>query len=353
MARPRTLPLPPFYEPGSAGRWEYRPDAQRLFEAAAGWREAHGVAPAGEDRLMTHLLLVDVQKDFCFPEGTLYVGGRSGRGAVEDSRRVAEFVYRNLGSLTRITATMDTHLAFQIFFAPFWVDASGRPLAPHRVVAAAEVRSGEVRPASAVASWLAGGDEEWLRRQALHYCEELERGGKYQLYLWPPHCLLGSEGHALVGAVQEARLFHSFVRGAQSYVEEKGQNPLTENYSALRPEVLTRHDGKRLADENRSLLEALLSADALVVAGEAASHCVRSTVEDLLAEIEARDRRLAGKVYLLADCTSAVAVPDGKGGFAADFTPQAEGALRRFQAAGMHLVRSTDPIEGWPGIRIG
>jgi hypothetical protein len=79
---------------------------------------------------------------------------------------------------------------------------------------------------------------------------------------------------------------------------------------------------------------------------------VKSTVEDLLAEIEARDPRIASRVYLLVDCMSAVAVPDGRGGFAADFTPEAEAALARFGAAGMHLVRSTDPLESWPGLRL-
>jgi hypothetical protein len=49
---------------------------------------------------------------------------------------------------------------------------------------------------------------------------------------------------------------------------------------------------------------------------------------------------------------SAVTVPDGKGGFAADFTPQADQALAKFANAGMNLVRSTDPISSWPGIRL-
>jgi nicotinamidase-related amidase len=130
---------------------------------------------------------------------------------------------------------------------------------------------------------------------------------------------------------------------------DKGQNPLTENYSVLRPEVLRRYDGRPLAEKNTALIEALLEPDALLVAGEASSHCVKSTVDDLLAEIGARDPRLASKVYLLVDCMSPVAVPDGKGGFAADFTAEAEEALRRFEAAGMHLVRSTEPLESWPG----
>src|SRR5512147_3217040 len=139
---PRELPLPPFHDPDDAGRWSHRPDAQALFQAAQDWRERHAIRPAGDDAFDLHLLLVDEQKDFCLPEGTLYVGGRSGRGAVEDTRRLCAFIYRNAASLSRITATMDTRLAFQIFFPAFWVDREGRTPAPHRVVAAADVRSG-------------------------------------------------------------------------------------------------------------------------------------------------------------------------------------------------------------------
>jgi hypothetical protein len=49
---------------------------------------------------------------------------------------------------------------------------------------------------------------------------------------------------------------------------------------------------------------------------------------------------------------SAVTVPDGNGGLAVDFTTQADAALQKFADAGMHLVKSTDPIASWPGIRL-
>jgi nicotinamidase-related amidase len=351
---PGELPVPDFYDSDQADQWSYRPDTEALFARAGAWRREHRIPPAAADRSRVHFLLVDLQKDFCLPEGTLYVGGRSGRGAIEDSDRIARFLYRNLAVVTEVTATLDTHFPFQIFFPAFWVDGEGRPLAAHREITAAEVREGAVRPDPELAAWLgpgAGGDPEWLTRQAEAYCAALERGGRYRLYLWPPHCLLGSDGHALAGVIEEARLFHAFARRARSTVEVKGGEPLTESYSVLSPEVLLAHDGSALGRRNERLIETLLAADALIVAGQAASHCVKSTVEDLLAEITARDPALAGKVYLLEDGMSAVAVPDPAqpGEFLFDFTPDAQAALARFAAAGMHVVRSTDPLASWPG----
>ena len=33
-----------------------------------------------------------------------------------------------------------------------------------------------------------------------------------------------------------------------------------------------------------------------------------------------------------------------------DYTDEADAAFERFAAAGMHVVRSTDPLESWPGL---
>ncbi len=344
------LPLPPHFDPANSGRWDYQPDHAALFTAASDWRQRHDIPPAGGAAFDLHLLLIDVQKDFCFPEGTLYVGGRSGAGAVEDNRRIAEFVYCNLGAIKNITMTMDTHFAYQIFFAPFWQDADGNSVAALRTITTADIRSGSVRPNPGMAWWLCNGNYAWLLRQVEFYCEELERVGKYELFLWPPHCILGSAGHALAGVAHEAQMFHSFVRGSQSWIETKGGNPLTENYSILQPEVLQRFDGQPLDQKNVRFLKKLLTADAVVIAGQAASHCIKSSIDDLLSQIAATDPQLASKVYVMEDCMSAVALPDGQGGFVADYTPQAEEALRRYADAGMHVVRSTDPIATWPGL---
>jgi len=343
------LPVPDFYDPANARDWDYSPDQQRLAEAAAEWRRLHGIRPSAEDRRVVHLLLVDLQKDFCFPQGSLFVAGRSGEGAMEDNDRVARFLYRNLGNITHVTCTMDTHFPHQIFSPAFWLDDSGQPPSPHREVTVADIRDGALRPDPAVAKWVApGGDYEWLLEYVEFYCRELERQGKYRLYLWPPHCLLGSAGHTLAGVIHEARLFHSYARGAPSAIEVKGTPPLTEYYSVIGPEVTHAHDGTELARRNADFLEILRQSDAVVIAGQAASHCVKSTIDDLLYHME---EELARKVYILRDGMSSVTVPDPTrpGELAFDFTPQAEAALERFREAGMNVVDTETAMAEWPG----
>ena len=85
-------PLPSrFFDPKRAADWDYRPDAAPLADRGRRRGAAqHAIKPSAADETRVHLLLIDVQKDFCFPEGTLYVAGRSGTGAIDDSRRIAE-----------------------------------------------------------------------------------------------------------------------------------------------------------------------------------------------------------------------------------------------------------------------
>ena len=88
----------------------------------------------------------------------------------------------------------------------------------------------------------------------------------------------------------------------------------------------------------------MLDFDAVIIAGQAKSHCVAWTIDDLLTEILARDSEFAKQVYLLEDCTSPVVVPG-----VVDFTEPADAAFNRFATAGMNVVKSTQSIDTWPG----
>jgi len=331
------LPIPGFFNAESVGTVWRIPYEERAAQARD-WARQHGVQPASVDSTKTWLMLIDVQNTFCIPEFELYVGGRSGRGGVEDNVRLCEFMYRNLGGISHITATMDTHMTMQVFHAIFLVDKDGNHPAPYTDIHASELRQGRWTFNPALSSQLAIAPE-YGQQMMIHYAEELEKKSKFALTIWPYHAMLGGIGHALVPSVEEAIFFHSIARVAQPELEIKGDKPFTENYSAIGPEVLTGPMGETLGTQNQKFIEQLQRFDRLIIAGQAKSHCVAWTVSDLLEDIALLDLELAKKVYLLEDCTSPVVVPG-----VVDHTDAADAAFERFSKAGMNIIQSTASV---------
>ncbi|MEM9244755.1 MAG: hypothetical protein AAGA67_03290 [Cyanobacteria bacterium P01_F01_bin.153] len=333
---PKTLPIPTHFQSDRIAEVWRVPYQERAAEAKQ-WAEQHHISPASEDQTRTALLLIDVQNTFCLPDFELFVAGRSGAGAVDDSRRLCEFIYRHLGVITDIIPTLDTHSAAQIFHPTFWVDDAGQFPAPMTIISSTEVESGkwQVNPSlkGCFREYSYTDNQTW----ALHYVRQLEQAGKYPLTVWPFHGMLGGIGHALVSAVEEAIFFHSIARCSPTRYEPKGQNPLTENYSALRPEVSEAPDGQIIAAPNSSLIQRLLAYDRIIIAGQAKSHCVAWTIADLLDEINKVNPAIAQRVYLLEDCTSPVVVPN-----IVDYTDAANQAFAEFAAAGMNCIQSLD-----------
>jgi nicotinamidase-related amidase len=331
------LPVPDFFDSSTVGSIWRIPYEARAGQAKE-WAHLHKLEPASADSVKTWLMLIDVQNTFCIPDFELYVGGRSGRGAVEDNIRLCEFMYRNLGNITHITATMDTHKAMQVFHAIFFVDKEGNHPAPYTDIHAAELRDGKWTFNAALADQF-GVAPEYGQQMMIHYAEELQKKGKYALTIWPYHAMLGGIGHALVPAVEEAMFFHSVARVAPTDIEIKGDKPFTENYSAIGPEVLTGPMGETLGTHNLKFMEQLGQYDKLIIAGQAKSHCVAWTISDLLEDIATTDLELAKKVYLLEDCTSPVVVPG-----VVDHTDAADAAFERFAKAGMNIIQSNQLI---------
>ena len=329
------LPIPSFFTAEQV-KQVYRVPYQSRAIAAETWAQQQGIEPASSDRQKVGLLLIDVQNTFCIPEFELFVGGKSGIGAVEDNLRLCQFIYRNLGSISEIIPTMDSHTAMQIFHPIFWLNDARQHPEPATMISLAEVEQGRWQVNSALANSLTDGDRDRLEKHALHYVKKLSDDGKYPLTIWPYHSMLGGIGHALVSAVEEAIFFHSIARKSPTRFELKGSNPLTENYSVLSPEVLDTADRQAIAQKNTGLIQKLLDFDRLLIAGQAKSHCVAWTVDNLLSEINSIDSTLARKIYLLEDCMSPVVIPG-----VVDFEEQANTTFQKFADAGMNLVKST------------
>jgi nicotinamidase-related amidase len=338
----RELALPAHFDSDRVGD-VWRVSYEDRAREAPAWAEEHGLRPAAADSFRLCLLIVDVQNTFCIPGFELFVAGRSGTGAVDDNRRLCEFVYRNLGAITQIFPSLDTHHAMQVFHAAWLVDEQGNHPAPYTPISPDDVEARRWRVNGAAAEALGIG-ADYAERHLAHYTRRLAEGGKYSLTIWPYHAMLGGIGHALVSAVEEAVFFHGVARYSRPEFQVKGDNPLTEHYSMLGPEVTEGPDRDSLGGLNTALIDRLLTFDAVVVAGQAKSHCMAWTIDDLLDHDEVRER-LAERTFLLEDCTSPVVVPG-----VVDYTDEADAAFERYAAAGMHVVRSTDPVESWPGL---
>ncbi len=331
------LPLPRHYHPEHVLEAAPVPYATRAEEAEQ-FAARHTVEPAQRDRVRTCLFLVDVQNTFCTPGFELVVGG-----AEADNRRLCEFVYRNLDVITTILLTLDTHSPFQIFHPYVWLDADGRHPVPGTIITPDDTDSGRWRIDPRISQALAlQGRTRLDDAYARYYTRRLAERGRYPLTIWPLHGIVGSRGHAVVAAVEEAVYFHSITRNAPAHFLLKGESPLTEHYSVFAPEVDEDPQGRPIGSRHRDLLHHLFTYDRIVIAGQAKSHCVTWTVDHMLEEAAALDPRLAGRIYLLEDCTSPVVIPGVH-----DYSDEADAAFARFAAAGAHIVRSIQPIPEW------
>ena len=319
------LPRPKFYQDNTIGSL-YLERAAMIADEARATANRFGVTPAARDKVRVAAFGIDCQIGFCTPGASLFVPG-----AVEDTRRTLEWLYGNLDKITGLHFSMDTHRVLQIFHPAFWADKDGKHPAPFTPVFHEEVRAGRWIPLM-------------HPRECLEYTKRLEETGKYVLTIWPYHTLLGGISHALVPELMEAAIFHAIARTAQTHFETKGTHAMTENYSVLSPEV-TELSGNVVGAFNAPFFKMLMEYDRVYVFGQAKSHCVLSTVNDIHKHVAATDPKLAEKIWILEDAMSPVPppplapLPDHL-----NFPKLADEAIEQWKKAGMKVVRTTDAV---------
>lgn len=240
-----------------------------------------------------HFLIIDPQNDFCDQErGQLAV-----KGADDDMRRLASLINRIHSAITEVHVTLDSHHVVHVAHPIYWKDRDGKHPSKFTVIRASDVESGHWTPSQ----------QAWLRSSrdgfgALDYVSALEANGKYPLCIWPPHCLVGSWGHNVFPPLLDA--LHQWEAHQFKIVRFviKGSNCHTEHYSALSADVPDPTDP--VTHVNHELLRWLRDADEIVIAGEAASHCLANTAID--ADTHCTDGSFARKLILLSDATSCI-----------------------------------------------
>lgn len=231
------------------------------------------------------ILAIDLQNDFVKSSGSLSVPG-----AEDDAVRIATFIKNNAKAINHISATLDSHSPIHIAHPVFWKDANGSHPAPFTVISAQDIKDGK---------WQTAFNPQW----AAHYVEELEKNGKV-LTIWNPHCLIGTEGWALYPDFVNALIEWTETTYHPYHLEFKGSNWYTEHYSIFKGEVEVPNCPETQLNQN--LINILNKFDRVFIVGEAQTHCVKFTLNDL--NTYAPD--IVKKLIILEDCMSPIGTFD-------------------------------------------
>jgi nicotinamidase-related amidase len=230
----------------------------------------------------TALLIIDAQYDFCDPKGTLFVPG-----AEKDVERIARLIALEGEKISSIIVTLDTHRVLDIAHPLFWEDANGNTVAPFTLITRAAVEAGKWIP-------------RYHRDYVLKYLHTLENEGEFKHFIWPEHCLVGSKGAALDDTIMHAVLAWTHRTGNDYRAVSKGINPLTEHFGVFKAQVPVPYAPETGLDE--PFLADLGAFDQVLVAGEARSHCVATSINQILKYAPS----LVSKIVILTDCMSDV-----------------------------------------------
>ena len=225
------------------------------------------------------LLGIDLQNDFCHPEGKLTVAG-----AEEDLKRIVHLIETGGEYFTEMIISMDSHYPLHIAHPSFWHNKEGDMPVPFTIITYEDVVQRRWTP-------------QYYPEQALHYLKTLQ-SADYQCTIWPPHCLIGTEGWALPDPLYKALSKWSHKTGRNLELYNKGSNPFTEHYSILKAAVEFQAYPSTCLDHN--LLSRLATFDEIVIVGEAMDFCVANTIADLLKSAP----KIMEKMIILIDCMS-------------------------------------------------
>ena len=258
-----------------------------------------------------HLLVIDPQKDFCDPNGSLYV-----QGADQDINRLSAMVDRLRGKIDDIHVTLDSHNEVDIAHPIFWVDSSGKHPDPFTIISEDDVVNGIWQTTSPA-----------CRQRAVDYVKALTASARYPLCIWPTHCVIGTEGWTIQQPLADSLSAWCRDRFKKVDFVTKGSNIFTEHYSAVQADVPDPSDPTTMLNTN--LINILSAADVILISGQALSHCVANTVRDVANNFGEENIK---KFVLLEDTSSNV------GGF----ETLGEDFVKEMTGRGMQVAKSDE-----------
>lgn len=226
--------------------------------------------------------LVDINNDFILPGAPLEVPG-----AVADGNITAEFIRNHIRDIDGILGSTDSHYEMHVAHGIYWYDQNGDPIKPYVTITLEMLLSGEARPFhSSLMPWLT---------------EYLALG---PIIIWPPHCIIGTEGAAIYKPVRDAMSEWEISRKRTPVITPKGSFRDSEHFGALA--AAKEHPGDPTTGMNYQLVKATKKYDKIIFAGQALNCCVVTTVEQFVENFTKDELK---KIYICKDMCSAVDAP--------------------------------------------
>lgn len=267
------------------------------------------------------LLVIDPQNDFVdkHPQNPDFHPALAVPGASDDLIRLSAFLGRVGDSISTVMVSLDSHQPIDIAHPSGWVDKNGVEVGAFTPISADACEKGEFR---------------WNKapRYAIEYTRALENNGEFQHFIWPPHCLIGTPGHNVYPVFMDALQVWSKATGQAINFVAKGSSIYVEHFGIFAAQIPHQVGGATdpATTLNMPAINTLASHDIVYLAGEARSHCVATSLKQLLDNAP----QLASKLVILTDCTSNVA------GLPADFYTEVEKIYDRAKSMGVQFMTS-------------
>jgi nicotinamidase/pyrazinamidase len=257
------------------------------------------------------LLVIDAQNDFHdIPGAALAVPG-----SVKDTERIAAFIAKM--NPATIFSSLDSHYALDIAHPGWWNDDKGNPVGIFTMITSDDIKNGKYVPRIDPS-------------RSLKYVEALESQGEFPHFVWPEHCLIGTEGQALLPVYFKAITEWSKKNLKWVNFINKGTNPYTEHFGIFRANIPLTEDSS--TQVNQQIFNTLNTHDVVYLAGQARTHCVANSLKQMLEIAPA----LASKIVVLKDCMSNVA------GLPGDFYDHVDGMYKDAASKGVRMTTSTN-----------
>lgn len=256
------------------------------------------------------LFICDPQCDF-LKEGPMPIPNSK-----QDSIRIADMIMSHIHEITEIYVSLDSRHKTHISNPISWVNENGETPEEYTEISREDVENGKYRARMNV-----------LQERFSKYVTTLAELNKDPLILWPEHCLVGTEGHAITPEINEALQEWAGKNMATVEYIIKGTNVSTEMYSAISAEVEIENDPSTSLD--LAMVERLSMCDRVIICGQSLSHTVNHTLRDLSTHWNPDS---FDKIFLLKDCTSALP----------GFESVAESFLQDMRSKGISLTSSLE-----------